>query len=237
MKGEPNGSETSWKVPTNDYRPLRLPHTSYDMHMVYYTAVFGLSNFSVRLPFVQHTTRQRKSMRIATMYLLSARPPQLRLWRLLRHCYSTRWLSIRRYCLRCRWTSAVWWKCVEVGICNKSTTSNQVARSPGVHRMMDGHGGSAPTLYIEDVYLIDTNGEKRVKVLLRVHFRDVDAYRASCIRFADIASKVDEEITYEPYVCSRVGTRSFQAVRRVDDEDYQGCVGCLTLVWEQAVCF
>lgn len=95
--------------------------------------------------------------------------------------------------------------CDEVGICSKSNKSNYFALSPGIHRMFDGHGGAAPTMYIEAleyderVFLVDINRKKRVRVPIRVHFRDADAYRGSGIRFTDITTRVDDT-TFELYV-------------------------------------
>lgn len=95
--------------------------------------------------------------------------------------------------------------CDEVGICKKSNKSNMFALSPGIHRMFDGHDGAAPTLYIEaldydeGVFVYDTNRKKRVRVPIRVHFRDADAYRGSRIRFSDITRKVDDT-TFELHV-------------------------------------
>ncbi|CAN0289911.1 unnamed protein product [Hapterophycus canaliculatus] len=96
-------------------------------------------------------------------------------------------------------------KCVEVGLCSATEKSNMLCCTPYTNSMLDAVTGACPTLRIEPLGIdeadpmLDSKDRKRVKVNVRVHFRDLSYAHDSGIKFREGSVKVSS-CAYDTFV-------------------------------------
>lgn len=96
-------------------------------------------------------------------------------------------------------------KCVQVGLCSATEKNNMLCCTPNTHSMLDAVTGACPTLRIEPLgideadTMLDSKNRKRVRVNIRVHFRDLSYAHDSGIKFREGSVKVSP-CAYDTFV-------------------------------------